>query len=67
MRNDVFDAVGVAGDGEIKPPVAIHPCLPEIRGLVIFLGAKRWVQEVVFEEAELLVKRALNARRRVLQ
>jgi hypothetical protein len=67
MWNDVFDTVRVAGNSEIKTPFAVHPCLPEIRGLVIFLSAKRRVQEVAFEEAELFVKRALDSRRRILQ
>jgi len=67
MWNNVFDTVDIVGNGEIKASVAVHACLPEICGLVIFLSAKRRVQEVVFEETELFVKRALNGRRRILQ
>ena len=67
MRNHVFDPVGVACDGEIETPGAVHPCLPEIRGLVIFLSLKRWVQQVVFDETELFVRRALNGRQCILQ
>jgi|CZKS01.1.fsa_nt_gi hypothetical protein len=43
MWNEVFDAIGVAGNGEIKTPVAVHSCLPKIRGFVVFLSVKRRV------------------------
>ena len=67
MWNEVFDAIGVAGNGEIKTPVAVHSCLPKIRGFVVFLSVKRRMQEVAFQETKLLIKRALNGRRRILQ
>ena len=65
MWNDVFDAVGVPGI--IKTPVAVHSCLPKICGLVVFLSVKRRMQEVAFQETKLLIKRALNGHRRILQ
>src|SRR5260370_17023346 len=60
MRDDVFDAVGIASDGEVETPIAVNAGLPEIHGLGVFLGAQRRILEITFEESKLLVERALN-------
>jgi hypothetical protein len=66
VRDDVFNTVGFADDGEIETPVAVDSGLPEVGSLVVFFRVKRGMQKVALEEADLLVKCALNGRRRLL-
>ena len=35
---------------EIKPPILIDAWLPEISALVVFLGAERWMVEILKQE-----------------
>lgn len=63
VRDDVFDIVGFADKREIETPVAVDAGLPEIGSLVVFFRVKGGMQKVVFEEAELFIKRALNCLR----
>ena len=51
MRDDVFDGVGVAGDGEIEPPVAVYARLPDLLRLVVPL-VQRGVLEVALRQRE---------------
>jgi len=66
MRNDVADNVRVAGDHKIETPVAVHPGLPDIFTLVIFVGMQGRMLEIFQQQLYLLVKSFLDCGRRGL-
>ena len=63
MRRDGFENVSVALDAEIEPPPSVGPGLPEVAGLVVFLGVQAWMTEIAQQVRELLSKRSLHLRR----
>ena len=58
---DVSEVVEVAFDAKIKTPVVVHPCLPDVLGLIIFLDTERRMTEVPQEIAKLFAKLPLHA------
>ena len=40
VRDDVPDDVGIAVNGEVKAPIPIYPGLPDVLGLIVFLGVQ---------------------------
>ena len=60
MGDDVQNEVGVTGDDEIEAPSAIHAGLPDVAGLIVFLGAERRVAEVLHQQFNLFIERLLN-------
>jgi hypothetical protein len=50
MRDDAYDQIPVTLDEEIKAPIlvdAVDARLPEASALVVFLGAERWMVEIL--------------------
>ena len=60
MRNNGDDRVGVPLRLKVESPVTIYSGLPNIIGLIIFLGPKRGVAKVLSQQANLLVKSFLH-------
>jgi hypothetical protein len=56
MRDDVQNEVGVSGDEEIEAPVAVYTGLPDVAGLIVFLGAEGGVAEVLHQQFHLFVE-----------
>jgi hypothetical protein len=54
MGHQVTDAVGVAIDLEIEPPVVINACLPTVLSFVELLGMQRRVVQVPDQKVDLL-------------
>jgi len=52
MSDDRHDEVRVVLDKKIEAPVAVHARLPEIGGLVVFLGAQRRMGEVLSQQPD---------------
>jgi hypothetical protein len=40
MRDDIFDAVRITPDGEIKAPRAVHTGLPNVAGFIVLVRAE---------------------------
>src|SRR5712691_12128834 len=59
--------VEITFDTEIETPVVIHPCLPDILGLVILLGPEGRVAQVTQQMTELFAKLTLHTLRRFLE
>ena len=55
-RDDVGDGIPVVCDGEVKPPIAVHTCLPDISGFIKFLGVQGRMLEVVSKKRSCLSK-----------
>lgn len=64
VRNDGKDEVRVVLNQKSEALVAVHPGLPEIRGLVAFLGMQRGAVEIFRQVSDLLVECPLNRWRR---
>src|ERR1017187_2428771 len=47
-------------DEEIEAPILVHARLPEPPTLVVFLGAERWMVEVLDQQQRLLVEGTLD-------
>src|SRR5271157_4854425 len=62
MRDDVQNEVGVTGDEEIEAPAAVYTGLPDAAGLIVFLGAKGGVAEVLHQQFHLFVECFLDGR-----
>src|ERR1035438_6417672 len=60
MRDDVHDQIPVTLDEEIKAPILVDARLPEAPALVVFLGAERWMVEILQQQQRLLVEGALD-------
>src|ERR1039458_7312369 len=60
MRDDVHDQIPIILDEEIKAPILVDARLPESPALVVFLGAERWVVEILEQQKRLLVEGALD-------
>ena len=60
MRDDVHDQVPIILDKEIKAPILVDARLPQAPALVVFLGAERWVVEVLDQQQRLLVEGTLD-------
>jgi hypothetical protein len=54
--NDVADDAGVVDDVEVEAPVAGNSRLPDVPGLIVFLGVSGWAVEVMFQKPDLLEK-----------
>ncbi len=54
------EPVGIALDGEVKPPSSGDPGPPEVTRLVVLLGSQGGVVEILEEELEIAVNRALD-------
>jgi hypothetical protein len=67
MGTDVADDVRVAGDAEVKAPLAIYPGLPNVSGFVELLGLQRRMLEVLHEQSCLFFEGfAYRGRRRLV-
>ena len=53
MRNNVPDDIGIIDDIKVESPIPVHPCLPAIKGFVVFLGSERRVTKIALEELHL--------------
>ena len=62
-----MDRVGIAFNSEVEAPIAIDPGLPHVEGIVVFLGVKRWMLEIVFKKLNLFEKRLAHSARSILQ
>src|SRR6266567_2219535 len=60
MRDDVHDQIPVTLDEEIKAPILVDARLPEPPALVVFLGAERWMVEILEQQQRLLVEGTLD-------
>jgi hypothetical protein len=67
MGDELEDAVGVVNDYEIKTPILVDPGLPSILRFIVFLGAKRWVMEVLLKESDLFEESLANCRGSVFE
>lgn len=63
MRNHGEKNISIALNLEVEPTSAIDPCLPNLAGLIVLLGAKRGVADVLHEELDLLVNFGPSAAR----
>ena len=54
MGDDGFQDVGLALDAKVKPPVSRYPGLPEVPGLVVFLGVQARISKIAQQVMELL-------------
>lgn len=55
---EVEQVIPVSLNQEIKPPVAVHPALPNVPCFVVLLGLDRRMARVLDQECELLVARS---------
>ena len=60
MGRDIQHDIGVALDAEIKSPRVIDAGLPDVPGLIVFLGAERGVLEMLNQERSAPIKRSLD-------
>ncbi|MGD0437366.1 MAG: hypothetical protein ABSB86_12950 [Bryobacteraceae bacterium] len=67
MRDNFLYAVGVVGNREIEAPVFVDAGLPEIVGLVVLFRVQGGVEQIIREEAKLLLKGPLYIARCILQ
>jgi hypothetical protein len=65
VRGYALNAVGVAFDREIEPPILADTSLPEVLRFAVLLGTQGWVMEVPNQEARLFQNGALNVRRSI--
>jgi len=65
MRDDVHDQIPVILDEKIKAPILVDARLPEAQALVLLLGAKRRVVEILKQQRRLLVEGTLDLLRRL--
>jgi hypothetical protein len=47
MTPDLVPEIGIAGNPEIEAPSVVDPGLPEVAGLVIFLGVERGAAQIL--------------------
>jgi len=66
MRDNGDNRVGVSLHLKIESPVTIYSGLPNIIGLIVFLGPKRGVAKVLSQQANLLIKSLLHGSGSVL-
>lgn len=57
MFLDFENDVAIVLDQKIEPDIVGYPRLPDATRFIVFLGAKRWVPNVLQQEIELLFKR----------
>lgn len=62
VRHNVGKMVEITFDAAIETPSVVHPCLPDVLGLIVLLGRGRSVAQVAQQMAELFAKLALYAR-----
>jgi hypothetical protein len=67
VGNDAEDSVGGTDNTKIKSVASIHPSLPHIRDLIVFLGAERGMAEVLAQKLKLLKGGFAQARRQLLE
>src|SRR5664279_1845481 len=60
VRDDVHDQIPVILDEEIKAPILVDAGLPEAPALVVFLGAERWMVEILEQKQRLLIERTFD-------
>ena len=60
VRDDIFNEIRVIDDGEVRAPSLVDSGLPQISGLLVFLGMERWVLEVSGQESKLLFESPLD-------
>src|ERR1035441_524720 len=60
VRDDVHDQVLVIPDEEIEAPILVDARLPEALTLIVLLGAKRGVMEILKQQPRLLVESTLD-------
>jgi hypothetical protein len=60
MRHDSRDYVGIVLNHKVKAPILIHARLPEIEGLAVLFRAKRGVQQILNQQANLLIESFLD-------
>ncbi|MCU1343612.1 MAG: hypothetical protein JWN92_3035 [Candidatus Acidoferrum typicum] len=60
MWNHIEQEVRVANYFEIETPVRANATLPDILGLVEFLGSQRCMTNVMYQECDLFVELFLN-------
>src|SRR5712691_4014725 len=65
MGFNLLKAIGVTFDLEVEAPRTGHPGLPEVSGLIIFLGVEGGVTEIFQQQQGLLVKGLLDSKRRL--
>ena len=65
MGNHIDEVVRITLDSKVKPPPAIDTGLPDIIGLIVFLGPERRVAEVLHQQSNAAVKGPLNGTRGV--
>lgn len=60
MRNDVHDQIPVSLDEEIKAPILVDARLPQPSTFFVFLGAERWMVEILDQQQRLLIEGTLD-------
>jgi len=63
MAADIEELVGVAINPKVKTPSAGCPGLPDVAGLVVFLGPERRMAQIVEKESQSFAEGSLNMSR----
>jgi hypothetical protein len=61
-----MEVIRVPLNGEVEPPASIDPGLPDATSLVILLGSKRGMEEILEEACRASIERPLDLRRGAL-
>jgi hypothetical protein len=64
VGREVDQVIGVLFNLEVEAPIACGPSLPEVAGLVVLLGPEGRVAEILEQEGDAAVNRALDLGRR---